>query len=1004
MLTFLESLAKKYAEEYKGDFADVCFVFPGKRASSFFLRYFRNYVKEDVVFLPAVTTIADFVESLSGKVVDSRIDQLCQLYAVYCDIWHKKGNEPVAFDRFQAWGETMLSDFNDVEMYRVNAEALYRNVRQLKSIRSNHLDEEQMKVMRDYFGFSELYEDPTRLWQHYGGSGSKAKNRFLTLWDAMGEIYEEYCKALDKRGLTFSGRSYVQALKALGEKPEEVLPWKRIVMVGFNALSTVEFQLFKTLSKAKTILADGTVQPFADFYWDCTGVPFSFDDNIGKHFIIRNRKHFHSIYNLDESDCNTLPKKIETIVSPSGVGQAKIASAVLKKVLEHRHEEKKRDDTEVAIVLPDENLLLPMLYSLPKDLPEVNLTMGYSFRLTSVATFVSLLETYQNHLNIQDEEWQAMAQDVNALLSHPLSLILIGSTTVSAIKQKLEKLRRLTVSAKLLTIYNEACKLIFTPLGKRATAFHALDYLLAILERVELKLDVEADGDEKEKQDTGDVRIKNRLDKDHVESYIDALHCVKDAFSKYKIGAGAKTSFRLARGLLATETVHFEGEPLRGVQIMGPLETRCLDFKTVILPSMNERIYPRKLHNKSFIPAVIRRGFGIATTRFQEAIFTYYFYRMISRAEEVYMIYDSRNEGLHSGSPSRFILQLEHLYAKGCMTHSRYRFDLNTHERTKVEVKKTDEMMARLKEYMNPEKKGRYTLSASSLNTYISCPLCFYLKTLRGVSHETQLIEGLQASDLGNVVHKALEDIYLSMSDTKPYTVTPTMLAGINDKAIDRFLEEAVKKEYYKNQPVTKIDSTITMAIPHMREMVKRVLAYDLSQTPFDFVMAEQRKPMTLRLPSGREVNFLYIIDRIDCRDLSDSSAPVRIVDYKTGSYHVECEDMDSLFTSDHPKELVQLMLYAILLKKDNGTPRDVSIVIYDVSKINISGATNGTPVIPKIGGEKISTVGEYSQDLLERLDTVLGEMFDQNTPFYQAPEGAYACKYCPFRESVCGI
>ena len=206
---------------------------------------------------------------------------------------------------------------------------------------------------------------------------------------------------------------------------------------------------------------------------------------------------------------------------------------------------------------------------------------------------------------------------------------------------------------------------------------------------------------------------------------------------------------------------------------MGPLETRCLDIPYLVIPSMNERIYPRRMDRKSFIPAVIRRGFGMATTQFQEAIFTYYFYRMISRARGVYLIYDSRTEGLHSGSPSRFILQLRHLYARNRVRFTRYNFQTTPARPELVTVAKTGDIPQEIDRYFRQDldKNEIRHLSASSLNRLISCPLYFYISSLRRIDQDTKPSDGMTSADIGSVVHNALQHIYLSMAENGSYPI-----------------------------------------------------------------------------------------------------------------------------------------------------------------------------------------------------------------------------------------
>lgn len=1001
MDTFLRSIAKAYVNRYNDGLSDVCFVFPGKRAGSFFLNHVKELIGNNPMMLPAVTSIADFIESLSERVIDSRLDEICLLFDIYRKMQLSQKADVVPFDKFQSWADTMLSDFNDVEMYCVNPESLFRNVRILKNIKSNYLTDEQMNVMRQYFGFNDLfYNDTSHLWQHYTGERS-IKKKFLTLFDSLGILYKEFCDILESRGLTFSGRAYTQALENIKRLGTEAFPYKRIVMVGFNALTTVEFLIFKELKKLKSFTTSGETQPLADFYWDCTGVPLSFEDNIGRHFVAQNRKHFPSIFDISDSDCAVLPAVMESISAPSGVAQAKIAGQIVNDILK-KHKNQEDDDFEeadIAVILPDENMLLPMLYSLPVEIDDVNLTMGYPFSLTSVSAFFSLLETYQKNLKSLSGRWMARTNDITSLLSNPVTELFISPSLCLTMTSEIKEKRRNFTDVDNLMAQSEGCKILFNPLGRKATSVMAFDYLARVLTTINERIE--------ESDYFKDSKTKN-LDQTNTEVYIDALRCLQTAFETYSINANATTAFGMVNRLLASEAIRFEGEPLHGVQVMGPLETRCIDFAYIVIPSMNERIYPRRLHSRSFIPAVVRRGHGMATTRFQEAIFTYYFYRMISRAREVYLIYDSRTEGLHSGSPSRFILQLQHLYAKNHITNHRFRFILDAPQPNKVEVTKTPEIMRILEQYFTPG-SGK-ALSASALNRYISCPLRFYLNDIRKINKDYSYMDGLQGADQGKIIHKALQDIYLGLSLNKPpFSITHDQLlkTASDSKLIKDKVIEAINSEYYNSSdtPLSTPDAEIDFFVPQLCESLKSVLMHDARlalHSPFLFLSAEKREFYTLKFNDGLKANFLYIIDRLDCLNPAESDTQWRIVDYKTGGYDIDASDMAQLFDYDHPDEAFQLLLYAILLKKKSGTTQNISTVIYDITKMG--NPDRECMFYPKIGASKILEVGEVEEDFMSMLNDKLNQMLNPEIPFRQAPHESESCRYCPFAHSVCGI
>lgn len=1012
METFLESVAAAYCKHYKGSLEDVLFVFPSKRAGSFFLRSLYRQSGADTLLMPAVTSFADFVEGLSGRVIDSRIDQICLLYDIYRRLWvEKHGDDKEAakgmasFDKFRSWAETMLSDFNDVEMFRVNPEALFTNVSRLKDIRSTFLTPEQLEVMSRYFGYTDFYDDSAAMWRHYHGEhaegGSGKREKFLTLFDLMGELFTRFCDALEQRGLTFQGHAYVLALESLGDDPVKVLPYKRVVMVGFNALSTVEYLIFDKLQRARVVLPDGSMQQLGDFYWDLAGEALSHPENIGRHFVSKNMNAFPSQFDISFDDCCRLPSRLEVISSPSGVAQAKIAGTLVRDIVNtHKRGRELVRNAGIAIVLPDENLLLPMIYSMPKSI-QFNITMGYPFKVTSVASFISLVETMQRDYRF-DSKGMAVARtaDINALLVNPLSTILLGWEVCGELYKALEERGRTTVPASFFANYGDEAMSLFKALPANATNRETLAYLSGLLLNLEKTMSEETQHDR---------RLK-KIDLDHVVLYLAALRQLEDSLARYSIRADSRTTFRMFDNLLAGEVVRFEGEPLEGVQLMGPLETRCLDIPYLIIPSMNERIYPRRFNRKSFIPAVIRRGFGMATTHFQEAIFTYYFYRMISRASEVYLIYDSRTEGLHSGSPSRFILQLEHLYAKEHVRHTQYTFRTTPSKPTEVSVRKTPQIQDLIEKYFGYTKEKDETgrdknlyLSASSLNTLIDCPLRFYIEKLRSVSMEPRTADGMSAMEIGTVIHKAVQNAFthLASGARPPFEVTAQMIDTVTDKDIEYCVLSAISTEYYDKETIVDPDDEIRQLIPHIMAVIRNVLRHDRTRTPFTILSMEQKVKKPFTLSDGTKVNFTYIIDRVDEKD-----GMVRIVDYKTGEHREKAVDIEEIFACSekrHPDSLFQLMLYSYLWQADNGFEGTIIPVIYDLSKMNDTGKEEAPAKLGKKGRNyKLVDLKEARDDFMAYLEELISGLRDKETPFQQAPAESEACRWCPFAAAIC--
>lgn len=1008
-IPFLDSVARAYTSEFD-DLSEFCFVFPNKRSGTFFLRALSRSLENRCIIAPEVISITDFMTKVSGLNVDSRIDLLFRLYKIYCRL---RGKDLVSadtgglldFDSFRSWGETALSDFSDVDNYNVDADALFKNVRDFREISTNFLNDDQLDVLQRYFGYRPRREDPEGFWKHFEpkkAPGSESpdkidlKESFIFIWQMMAPLYHSLNDELAADGLATTGGAARKALENIRESGRENLPWKKIVFVGFNALSTCEALIFEALRKLGGFPVDER-EAFADFFWDGTGPVLDGDSDAG-YFLRLNRRNFPSPEWAERyislSDVKTLPDTLRVIASPSNAMQAKIAGKCVKEIADSRGEEI-IEDARVAVVLPDENLLIPLLYSLPGVVKEVNLTMGYSLKLTSAASFMYHLRRLHIRSRMADGEPSFYHEDLQTFLAHPFSHTLIGSNVIKDIKTYVSEHHLFNVRLSEIAALSQTAAETIDLYSYGTSLTGTIRYLDDLLVRVDAAL-AGADGG----------IVKSKIERSNISVYRDALRILQRSAMKHGIDMSFSGVFYMVDKLLAGERVTFEGEPLEGLQVMGLLETRALDFEQLVILSLNDSIMPRRARSRTFIPDALRRGYGLPFANYQENLFSYYFYRMISRARNVSLVYDARaGEGLRTGGESRYLLQLRYLYARDKMNYENYRFLLSDTRSDPTAVEKTPGIMEMLEEFRR-EGSGR-NLSASAVKRYCECPVKFYYEVVAHLKTESEPGEYIDAITQGNIIHETMLALYFPKEMQKRYLEHPLRVDApaiesiINDRnRILREITRAINREHF-HKKYNELDNPIAgaaeMVADNLTDQVIRILKYDKKLAPFELVGAEVGRTLRWNYAEGEAVNMNYAIDRLDIQD-PEGGRRYRIVDYKTGGSYVEAAEFDDIFNGTlKAKNIFQLMLYANLFNLDRGSDEDMSMAIYEVDKLEKEGES-----VPKLEGNAVEGHKSINEAFVSRLNGILSEIFDSGKPF-EPTEDPHACAFCNLKDLCSG-
>ncbi len=1028
--TFLGALAKAYTSRYD-DLSEFCFIFPNRRSGTFFLRRLSETLSKGKALLaPDVMPVGDFMSRISGYEVAPRITQLMQLYLAYRDLRKRRAplddeKETVDFDEFLPWGEVVLSDMSEVDMYDVDAHKIFKNVEDYRKIQTDPLTEEQKELVSRFFGYIPTKADADRFWitfdENEGTPGNEGnepgretnvKERFLELWQLLPELYDRVRERLEnlepELPMTLAGTGYRMAMNKVLDGDGGTLPWKRVVCVGLDWMTVTEIKLFEELKK----------QGIAEFFWDLTGpVLTNSDSEAGK--MIRQKmspKTFPQPEWAEEymAACrrDAMPE-ITEIGVPSNAMQAKIAGDWVRRLMKDPRMLQGIREARVAIVLPDETLLLPQLYSLPPDLDKVNLTMGLSMRHTSTASFIYHLQRLHQRMLTTGGQPGYLTQDLSMLLAQPVVQLTVGPDRIREINTYLSKSHRRVLSCREIQDYSPVLYNMLRPVPRETPLQDSVRWLQQILLDTDRLLAASND------EETG---MKATVERMQIQVYLSALFQIATAGRLNKVEMRPGTLFHMLARMVGGEKIEFEGKPLEGLQVMGLLETRALDFDQVIILSMNDKVMPRRARRRSFIPDSLRRGFGMPPATNDEKLYGYWFYRLLSRAGTVTLVYDSRvGEGMRSGGKSRYLMQLEKLYDRGRIRQTSCSFKLGATPDCAETVDKR-EVMDQLRRFLKPDGDDRLNLSASALQNYLKCPLQFYYRNVLRYNDDPAPSSFIDPITQGKIVHGMLEELYLPGNPhnllKRPKTVSArdfdAILADSNSDNLRMMMRRHVNREFHHARTQQEEDAELThgiqMVADRLLEQVKAVVRHDRRHAPLRLMGVEVRFPCRWKVDDDLTVNMTATYDRVDY----NPDGRLRIVDYKTGSVHLDMADLDAVFGADYKAgNIFQLLLYAHLLEHQlsnvgnarpdgdssrelkEGDCRDIDMAIFDTNYIQQDGderyitASDKTPV----RSQHDPKVAEF----IPRVNEVIKEIFDPDVPF--SPTGNRdTCAFCVMR------
>lgn len=954
MESFLKLVAADLYKHTKGNLAHTAVVFPNKRAGLFFNEYLAQE-SDSPIWSPAYVSISELFRSLSPWEVGDPVKLVCELYKIF----RRETQSTETLDDFYFWGEMLISDFDDADKNKVDTDKLFSNLQDLRNIMDDYtfIDDEQEEAIRQFFqNFS--IERRTAL-----------KERFISLWNVLGNIYKGFRESLASQNIAYEGMMYRHVIEHLDV---DKLPYEKYVFVGFNVLNKVEHTLFTQLKDAGK----------AVFYWDYDEFYMKENRQAVTHeageFIRRNLRDFPSPLSGELFKNLSKPKEVHYIASSTENAQARYLPQWIRNNLT-------TPEKETAVVLCNEALLQPVLHSLPAEVKHVNITMGFPLSQTPVYSFlIALLELHTHGFNFKSGRYTF--QSVVTLLKHPYTRQLTGQAEL------LEK--ELTRNNRFYPLPGELGKdefltRLFTPLSGNLNLCIRLS---ETLQQVASIYQANTSG-------TEDTDAFNQLYRESLFKAYTTINRFRTLIEEDELTVQSETFRRLLVKVLSATNIPFHGEPAIGMQVMGVLETRNLDFRHLVLLSVNEGQLPKSGGDSSFIPYNLRKAFGMTTIEHKIAVYAYYFYRLLQRAERITLIYNTSSDGLNRGEWSRFMLQFLIEWPHP-ITRQFLEAGQSPQGTSPITVEKTPDVMRRMQSLFDVRANPKAKFSPSALNYYLDCPLKFYYRYVAGLSAPDEVSAEIDSATFGSIFHYAAEHIYKDLT-THGKVINKEALETLlrNEVKLQDYVDTAFKKLFFNvpqnEKPEYNGVQLINSAV--IARYLKQLLQNDLRYAPFTFIASEMEvdEPIDIQTPKGVIKSRIGgIIDRMDSKD-----GTLRIVDYKTGGDADTPPHVESLFIPDKKRSnyVFQTFLYAAIMCRKQPTMKIAPALLY----IHRAATETYSPVIqmgePRKPKEAVEDFSKYEKEYRERLQGLLEEIFNPEKSFTQT-EIIEKCTYCDFK------
>lgn len=946
--SFLSEVAQRLYHKYGDDISTLTLVFPSRRARLFFSDALSNIISKPI-WQPSYISMDDIMCQTSSFKVGNKIQLITELHKIY--VQHHPSE---SIDKFYFWGEMLLNDFDLIDKYMIDADMLFCNIYDIKELEADlsYLTPEMRQIINSF-------------WSNFSNEEtlSDEKRKFLTVWRSLAQIYHAFRERLQQMKIAYTGMIYRASVENIDNGSAYPDTSHHYVFIGFNALSECEKRVLKYLNNNCE----------CDFAWDYDTYYTAQKEQEAGWFLRENLSLFKPTIEVSHNNFTSTDKHINAISVVSNAIQCKYVNTILREISPEL-----QFDKRTAIVLTDETLLLPLLHSLPEELQNnVNVTMGYPLRQTTAYSLVERLIELQKNCRTNNDSCNFYHVDVNGILAHPYISNIAGEVAQQKQKEIIDG-RYIRVENTLFSD-NKLLQSIFTDAGRYGGLSK---YLLDVIDTLSSS----------EINDT-----ENSLTLSYLSIIYDSISELDNCLKMCDTEIPTSTYTSLLRRHLQSVKIPFSGEPLHGLQVMGILETRNLDFDNVIILSMNDDNFPGNLTGaSSFIPYNLRTAYGMPTPEHHEGVYAYYFYRLIQRAKRIDMLYCSHADEKSTGEQSRYIYQLD-FESPYKIKRINAGVDITVSSQSEDVVEKDDEVIRELERFTRSTEKK--ILSPSAFANYITCPMKFYFSSIAKLKTPDELSEEVDSPMFGTILHDAMQILYTPIEGIAN---PKSQLERIKEKDVEQAVIESINKNYL-NKPNSS-HASYTGSVLLIKNIITKyiyqgIIPYDIRNNNFALMAVEKDIDAPFSLDNGEQIAIGGRADRIDSLD----NGVLRVVDYKTGEQNLDFNGVESLFsgaTRNQKKNILQTMIYSMVLH--HKFQRDIQPALYYARHIH---KTDYSPLlIDKSDKDNTSiTYADYAAEFEPMLRAKLNELFDLSRPFERCSieESKSNCVYCDFR-TIC--
>lgn len=951
-MDFLEKVAYKLREHHADELQRQVVVLPSRRAGLYLARALSR-LSDKPQWSPLMLTVSELFCSFTDLTPAENESLIFELYRVY----RKHYGEEMNFDDFWSWGEVIINDFNDIDLYLADAEKLYGNINDLKEIDAKFggLTEEQTEIIRGF-------------WKSFnpGATGSEARSKFQSVWQKLALLYYDFRAVMLERRQAGDGmlcREVAERAIDRTLKVPEGMTWH---IVGLNALNNCEKALFghlKSLGQAK-------------FYWDDAHFFMNDPDHKASVFMRENQKIFRNELDSDDARDEVMPRGDWQIIdTPSDTAQARMVS----QILEGNGITDDGDLTGTAIILADEKLLMPVLTSLPQTVQDVNVTMGHPFRFTSLYSFLKQQLALIRSARVTKAGTTFRSEEVIALLRHQYFRLLAGDRGEKVITTIVSG-NMIRVSEAMLTASLPLKRLFEVP----AAGTEIPELLTGVMEMIEAAtFDAETEG------------MTLSTDREYLRMAMSSTVRLANLFRTYNFELKTETCIRLLDRVFRKLIVPFSGEPLKGIQIMGVLETRALDFKKIIFLSLNEGIFPGISYDNTYIPYNIRRAFGLPTLNEHESIYSYYFFRLLRKPSNGWFMYNSTSQGLTTGEMSRYLVRMSYspLFSP---QHRTVHISVGRSRMISERIAKKTEHNRTLLNLYGIGGDGKKYLSPSAVNTWVNCRMRFYYRYVCGMPEEETVEKDIDQRRFGNIMHDALQRIYEPLKGATEAGQTIGRMVSDRDLIRNTIIAAATAEMKWDSETLMAGKGVIIIDV--LERYLSELLRYDAMDTHLVLLHLEDNFSGIRTVSIGTGEAQIRIGGRADRVDMTGGA--VRVVDYKTGTPKKEAVTPEDLFDEEKEKRndaFLQALLYCTLIR-DSHRDKIVLPAIYWIQQLSSRDFTPYAQVAGLNGpGADRQEWDRFLTTFSAELDRTLNRIFSENEDYIMT-RFERRCTYCPYR------